>query len=513
MMRRAASLRRTAAAASALRLRRLGIDTYQEAIAYIRSDSPVCKAEGFEARSRLELWCGERRIVATLNVVHFPLIDMDEIGLSEAAWAAFGQADGQLVQVGHAPAVESFSAVRGKIYGRPFGNEAITAIINDIAAGAYSDIELATLITACSGSRLDLAETAALTMAMVHAGQRLQWDAPVVADKHCIGGLPGNRTTLLVVPIVAACGLLIPKTSSRAITSPAGTADTMETLAPVELTAQQMHRVVEQEGGCIAWGGAVSLSPVDDLLIRVERPLGLDSDGLLVASILSKKASAGATHVLIDMPVGRTAKVRSPEAAAILAARLVEVARSLGMVLRVQMSDGAQPVGRGIGPALEARDVLAVLQNHGGAPDDLRQRALALAAGLLELAGKASQGAGMAMATAALDSGAAWRKFQAICAAQGGMREPPRAAFTQPLCALHAGTVMAIDNRLLARTAKLAGAPKTPAAGMVFHAPLGTLVAVGQPLFTLHAGSPGELAYALAYAQAQDNLVTIGEAG
>ena len=252
---------------------------------------------------------------------------------------------------------------------------------------------------------------------------------------------------------------------------------------------------------------------MDDLLIRVERPLGLDSDGLLVASILSKKASAGATHVLIDMPVGRTAKVRSPEAAAILAARLGEVARSLGMALRVQMSDGAQPVGRGIGPALEAQDVLAVLQNHGDAPDDLRQRALALAAGLLELAGKACRGGGLAMAAAALDSGAAWRKFQAICAAQGGMREPPRAAFTQPLCALHAGTVLAIDNRLLARTAKLAGAPKTPAAGMVFHAPLGTVVAVGQPLFTLHAGSPGELAYALAYAQAQDNLVTIGDAG
>jgi thymidine phosphorylase len=498
--------------AAPLRLRRLGIDTYQEAVAYLRSDSPICKAEGFEARSRLELWRGERSIVATLNVVHFSLVDMDEIGLSEAAWRALGGADGEPVRVAHAAQLDSFSAVRAKIYGRCLGREQAGAIVGDIAVGRYSDIELAALITACSGNRLDAAETAALTTAMVAAGQRLQWRAPLVADKHCVGGLPGNRTTLLVVPIAAACGLLIPKTSSRAITSPAGTADTMETLAPVALTVASMRRVVEQEGGCIAWGGAVSLSPVDDMLIRVERPLGLDSDGLLVASILSKKVAAGATHVLIDMPVGRTAKVRSAEQAAVLAQRLASVGEGMGLKVLVQMTDGEQPVGRGIGPALEARDVLAVLRNESGAPDDLRQRAVLLAGALLELAGAAEPGTGMALAAQVLSSGAAWRKFQAICEAQGGMRSPQQARHTRDVLAVHAGTVVAIDNRVLARAAKLAGAPKAPAAGMMFHAPLGTRVEVGQPLLTLHAESPGELAYAVAYAEAQDNLVTIREA-
>jgi thymidine phosphorylase len=382
--------------------------------------------------------------------------------------------------------------------------------VQDIVGGRYSDIELAALITACSGSRMDVAETVALTRAMINSGQHLHWNADMVVDKHCVGGLPGNRTTLLVVPIVAACGLTIPKTSSRAITSPAGTADTMETLAPVTLDTERMRQVVEREGGCIVWGGAVSLSPADDLLIRVERPLGLDSDGLLVASVLSKKVAAGSTHVVIDIPVGRTAKVRSADAAYALSERLGAVGAQLGISVRTILTDGSQPVGRGIGPALEARDVLAVLANdHQAAPDDLRQRGLLLAGSLLELGGKAAEGKGVALARSVLESGAAMRKFEAICEAQGGMRVPPTATCSHVLTALHQGEVVAIDNRRLARIAKLAGAPKAPAAGILFHAPLGTRVLVGQPLLTIYAESPGELAYAVAYANAQENVVSL----
>lgn len=496
---------------ASLSLRRLGIDTYQEPVAYLRSDCPVCKSEGFEARSRIEIWRGEQHIVATLNVVHDDLVDMCQLGLSEAAWRALGGIDGEPLRVAHARPVQSLSAVRAKIYGRPLGAEAAAAIVRDVVDGRYSEIELAALITACSGDRMDTAETIALTRAMVAVGQRLHWPVETVVDKHCVGGLPGNRTTLLVVPIVAACGLTIPKTSSRAITSPAGTADTMETLAPVALDLPAMRRVVEREGGCIAWGGAVSLSPADDLLIRVERPLGLDSDGLMVASVLSKKIAAGSTHVVIDMPVGRTAKVRSAQAARTLAQRFDSVGRALGINVSVMISDGSQPVGRGIGPALEAWDVLAVLQNQAGAPDDLRQRALQLAARVLELGGKAASGHGLTLASGALESGAAWAKLQAICAAQGGMRTPPRAAYTHVLPALHDGRVVAIDNRRLARLAKLAGAPKAPAAGLVLHARLGSVLSAGQPLLTLHAESPGELAYALAYAEAQDTIFSIQE--
>jgi thymidine phosphorylase len=231
----------------------------------------------------------------------------------------------------------------------------------------------------------------------------------------------------------------------------------------------------------------------------------------MVASVLSKKIAAGSTHVVIDIPVGRTAKVRSPQAARALENRFDAVAKAFGITVSVVSSDGSQPVGHGIGPALEAWDVLAVLQNQTGAPDDLRQRALQLAGRVLELGGKAPSGHGQKLARSVLDSGEAWSKLQAICAAQGGMRTPARAKYTHVLVAQHQGRVIAIDNRRLARLAKLAGAPKAAAAGLELHAPLGTLLSTGQPLLTLHAESPGELAYALAYAAVQDNLFSIQE--
>jgi thymidine phosphorylase len=237
----------------------------------------------------------------------------------------------------------------------------------------------------------------------------------------------------------------------------------------------------------------------------------LDSDGLMVASVLSKKIAAGSTHVVIDIPVGRTAKVRSAEAATLLCSRLTAVGDALGIAVKTIVTDGTQPVGRGVGPALEAHDVLAVLQNEATAPDDLRQRALLLAGSVLELSGKAQPGAGLALARQVLNSGAAWHKFQAICEAQGGMRIPPKAAYTHVVTALHRGTVVAVDNRLLASVAKLAGAPKAAAAGLVFHTPIGSHVEVGQPYLTIHAESPGELAYACAFAEARENLISIQE--
>lgn len=253
------------------------------------------------------------------------------------------------------------------------------------------------------------------------------------------------------------------------------------------------------------------LSPADDILIRVERPLDLDSEGQMVASILSKKAAAGSTHVVIDMPVGITAKVRDTDAARLLSALLIEVGGALGMKVRVVATDGAQPVGRRIGPALEARDVLAVLQGASGAPSDLRERAARLAGEVLELADHVPTGEGITIARAILDDGRAWRKFQAICEAQGGMRAPPRAAYTHSVISTRAGTVALIDNRRLARIAKLAGAPNSPAAGLELHTPVGASVERGQPLFTVYAEASGELAYALDYVATRPEIVHVSD--
>ncbi|MFN3570735.1 MAG: thymidine phosphorylase, partial [Polaromonas sp.] len=268
---------------------------------------------------------------------------------------------------------------------------------------------------------------------------------------------------------------------------------------------------VDRTGGCIVWGGAVRLSPADDILIRVERPLDLDSQGQLVASVLSKKAAAGATHVLIDMPVGLTAKVRSAHAANLLGQQLEQVGQALGMQVRVVQTDGVAPVGRGIGPALEARDVLAVLRREARAPADLALRSLQLAGQILEFGGAAPAGTGLAQASAVLEDGRAWQKFQEICEAQGGLREPPVAIHQQAVLSRHGGTVIAIDNRRLARIAKLAGAPSAACAGIDMNVQLGTVVERGQPLFTLHAATPGELAYALEYATTQAEAVHVME--
>ena len=498
-------------AANVLRLRRLGIDTYQEPILFMSAECPVCRSEGWEALTRIQVTHAAHSIVATLNVVTSDLLAPDEASLSDAAWRALGASEGDEVVLSHPEPVESLSSVRAKVYGQRLDPDAFTAIINDVVAGRYSSIHLSAFITACAGGRLDLEETIALTRAMVAAGDRLTWGTERVVDKHSVGGLPGNRTTMIVVPIVAARGLLMPKTSSRAITSPSGTADAMETVAPVSLDVPAMRRVVEREGGCIVWGGAVRLSPADDIIIRVERPLDIDSEGQLVASVLSKKLAAGSTHVVIDMPIGPTAKVRSREVAASLGERLTETANANGLQLAVLEGDGAQPVGRGIGPALEAHDVLAVLQGAADAPVDLRDRAVALAAKVIELGEGLQSGTAGAIARSVLDDGSAWRKFQSICDAQGGMREPPNAALTHGIVASRDARVTALDNRRLARVAKLAGAPRAKAAGLVLQARLGTTVRAGQPLYTIHAESPGELAYARAYAEQHPTLIALNE--
>jgi thymidine phosphorylase len=497
--------------ADVVRLKRLGIDTYQEPVIFLSQKSPVCRAEGWSAQSRIAVERDGSSIVATLNVVTDALLAPDECALSDVAWTRLGANEGDLVRLSHAPPVESFSAVRAKAYGRHLDATAIAGIIRDIVAGLYSDIELAAFLTAFTGAHAALDEAVALSRAMVETGERLYWGHAPIVDKHCVGGLPGNRTSIVVVPIVAACGLTIPKTSSRAITSPAGTADAMETLAPVDLDLAAMRRVVEREGACIAWGGRVRLAPADDIIISVERPLDFYSHTQVVASVLSKKLAAGSTHVVIDVPIGPTAKVRSDDEAAAMEELIHGVSDALGLATRVVRTDGTQPVGHGIGPALEARDALAVLQRAPSAPADLRQRSLLLAGHVLELGGAAALGAGCERARQALDSGAALAKFEAICVAQGGLRTPAQAPFVTALRATRQGRIGAIDNRRLARIAKLAGAPRAAAAGLEIHVKVGDAVTPEQPLITLHAETPGELEYASRYLQANPDVIALAE--
>ena len=488
---------------------RAGVDTYHEPVVFMRWDCAVCRAEGFDAQARVWVEVGGRRTVATLMVVTGDgWITQGQAALSESAWRALQPQPGERASFRHADSPESARSIRAKVYGHPLSRERYAEIMRDAVSGTLSDLELASFLTACASHDMSTSEITALTLAMTDAGERLEWHNGPVLDKHCVGGLAGNRTTPIVVAIVAACGGTIPKTSSRAITSPAGTADTMETLAPVNLSLAAMRRVVEREGGCVVWGGSVGLSPADDVLIRVERVLDFDSDPQLIASVLSKKLSAGSTHVLLDLPVGPTAKIRSREAAEALGRNLIAVAGTVGLQARMYISDGSQPVGFGIGPALEARDLLAVLERRADAPADLRERALDLAGELLELGG-APAGQGRLTATRALDDGTALRKFEAICDAQGGRRAPPTATHRRTLAAQGDGAIRSIDNRTLSRIAKLAGAPRSAAAGIDLHVRAHTSVTRGTPLMTLHAATPGELEYAMSYLRHHGNGIEL----
>lgn len=492
-----------------LTLKQFGIDTYRENIIFMRADCPICQLEGFRALTRIRVTHKDKNIIATLNVVESEMLAHGEAILSNIGFQRLGARIGDIITVSHLPTIESLSDVRAKMYGLRLSKEACARIMKDVTAGMYSNIEIAAFITACAGTNLDLDEITALTEAMIATGQRIDWGGKKVMDKHCVGGLPGNRTTPIVVSILAAAGLLIPKTSSRAITSPAGTADTVEVMTPVEITIAQMRDIVFKESGCLAWGGSMQLSPADDVLISVERALNVDSEGQMIASVLSKKAAAGATHVVIDIPVGPTAKVRTIEDASRLDHYFTAVGRCIGLETKVLITDGSQPVGRGIGPALEAVDVLSVLRNEPSAPLDLRERSLSIAGALLELSQICRLGEGYSQAKEILNSGKALDKFMRICAAQGGFKEPNYSAFSREIVANDAGKVIGIDNRRLARVAKLAGAPQRILAGIRMAVRIGDEIKRGQLLFTVYAETPGELEYALGFYSTSGNIITI----
>lgn len=492
-----------------LKLVKLGIDTRHEFIVFIRSDCFICTSEGFETQARVIIWLNKKSIIASLNIIHSNILQENEASLSESAWEQIGATEGDLISISHLLPVTSIDYVRSKIYGNQLTEPQFYEIISDIVAGKYSNIHLSSFITACGHDNLGIEEITHLTKAMIETGEHLHWNAPIILDKHSVGGIPGNRTTPIVVAIVAAAGLIIPKTSSRSITSPAGTADTIETMTTVNLSISKIKKIVAREGGCMVWGGTLGISPADDILIRVERVLNIDPMGQMIASVLSKKIAVGATHVLIDIPVGPTAKIRSELEYFKYQNYFSLVAKAFDLNVITLKTDGSQPLGKGIGPALEAKDILAVLRNHQDAPIDLKNKAITLAAILLELGKKIPHKQATELATQLLESGTALKKFLAICEAQGGFKEPTSAPYTHNFIAFKNGVVNEIDNRNLAKIAKLAGAPYEPTAGIEFFAKLNSYVEKGQLLYRIHAESKGSLNYARTYALSIPNIIKI----
>ncbi len=470
-----------------LHLTRMGIDTHREQVAYLHRHCPLYQTEGFRALSKLEIAADGKTILATLNIIEDDqLLSPNQLGLSTSAFAQLGLAEGCAVSVSQPPPVHSMKSVRAKIAGERLSQAEYHAICQDIVAHRYAKEELAAFLVSSAQSGMDREEVLFLTNAMTDTGQHINWDEPMVVDKHCIGGVPGNRTTMIITPIVAAYGLLMPKTSSRAITSPAGTADTMEVLAEVNLTMETLRHIVHQERACLAWGGTANLAPVDDILISVERPLNLDSQGQMIASILSKKLAAGATHLLLDIPVGPHAKVTNMRDAIQLRKLFEYVALHTGLHMEVVITDGSQPIGKGIGPVLEARDVMQVLSNDPKAPADLREKSLQLAGRILEFHPDVRGGSGYHLARDILESGRALEKMNRIIKRQGKKEALTVGHLVIEVKSKHKGLIKAIDNLIMSRIAHVAGAPLNPGAGIDVAHKLGESVHKGDILYRVH---------------------------
>lgn len=403
------------------------------------------------------------------------------------------------LEVRPAPRPDSIDAIRRKLDGRELSPKEVALVIQDIASGHLTAIELTCWAAGIHVHGMTAEETVACVQAMVDTGQRIEWGDTVCYDVHSIGGVPGNKYAPIVVAIVAAAGLTVPKTSSRAISSACGTADFMEVLCPVAFTVEQLKAIAQKVGATLAWGGGVSLAPADDEIIRVEYPLGLDPPAQVVASVLAKKVAMGVRHVLIDLPMGPGAKVHDRQEADAMALRFSQVGSRLGLDVRCEPTQGGHPLGRAVGPILEAREMLAVLETGSG-PAGLVAKSCRLAGRLLEVGGKAAPGQGEQEARSILQSGRALRKFLEIVEAQGGDPDV-RAERLAP--GAHSFDALAcrdgpfeLPNAALVAIARSAGAPHAKGAGVLLEHDVGHRLATGQPAFRVHAETASHLANA-----------------
>ncbi|HWQ67411.1 MAG TPA: AMP phosphorylase [Methanospirillum sp.] len=433
------------------------------------------------------------------------LIEQGTIGIYHHTNEQLELLDSDSVEVRVADRPISLDYIRKKMDGDRLSREEIGMIVNDIVHDNLSPSEITAFVISSYINLLDIDEIEYLTRSMVETGDRLVFHTGPIVDKHSIGGVPGNKITFLVVPIIAAAGLLIPKTSSRAITGAGGTADLMEVLAPVEFSAAEVQQMTQKVGGVIVWGGATNIAPADDKIILQEYPFKIDQVGQMIASVMAKKFAVGANVVAMDIPVGKHCKVHSIVEGRKLAQQFIDIGERLGMRVECALTYGDAPVGRSIGPALEVKEALAILEGA-DSPNSLIQKSTAIAGIALELAGKANRGEGAKLALEILKSGKALKKMKEIIAIQGGdpevTSEKVKAGeFVKVIRAESDGYVIEMNNKSLITIARTAGAPNDHGAGLFIHAKPGTRLSRGDPIFTLYADRKWRLEKALEIAR------------
>lgn len=450
------------------------------------------------------LRCEHAGVSRILFVATSTSMPKDHVVFDKMATKALRVRPGKRVRVSYYPPPPSASHIKKRLEGSQLNRDEIQAIVNDIVDGVLSEPEICAFVLGQYFKGMTMEEVEYLTHSIAETGQKIDFGRSVY-DKHSIGGVPGNKVSLVIVPIIAAAGLLIPKTSSRAITSPSGTADTMSVLADVEFSPEEFKRISLKAGGSIVWGGRLGLAPADDILIRrCEHPLGIDPPSQMIASVLGKKIAVGAKYLVLDIPTGRGSKVERTEDARSLASSFMEIGRRVGIQVVCGITYGSQPVGHAVGPALEAKEALECLE--GGGPISLREKSTALAGVLLEMAGVATSGDGQTIAKQILGSGKALKKMKEIIEVQGGnpnirSQDVNIGSHKASLLAPCDGYVSEVDNHSIGEVAKAAGAPSDIGAGILLHGKRGYVVKRGEPVLDIYGEH--ELKVSDAYALAQ----------
>jgi len=394
----------------------------------------------------------------------------------------------------------AIEAIKKKLTGKSLSYHEIFSIMDEIASNRLGPVLTTYFAAAGFTEGFSDEELYFLTKAMVETGPVLHFHG-MVADKHSVGGVAGTRTSMIVVPIIAAAGYQIPKTSSRAITSPAGTADTMEVLAPVTFVPRQIERLVDKVGGCVVWGGHVGLAPADDIIIQVEQPLAYESFDKIIVSIMAKKVAAGSTHLVLDVPVGKTMKVQHEKDAEVIKRKFTLLANKFNIKVHVDINAIRQNAGRGIGPALEVVDILQVLEQSTDRSIALEDKAVRLAGELLDLCLHDSNKhsiSGEVLARSLLTSGKALSKFREIIQAQGGNPDvsSDKIHTGKYVCEVktpHSGRVHAIENRQITVIGRILGCPHDKKAGIFLNTKLDEAVDKNGILCTLYSSNEWRL--------------------
>ena len=390
--------------------------------------------------------------------------------------------------------------LRSKREGQEHAPEELRAFVAAFAAGAIADYQVSAWLMAAYLNGLSEAETAALTEALIHSGRVFDWSAlgRPSADKHSTGGV-GDKVSLILAPLVAACGVLVPMVSGRGLGHTGGTLDKLESIPgfSTRLDAAAMRAQLERIG-VVMVGQGPDLAPADGKLYALRDVTAtVERDNFIVPSIVSKKVAEGAGALVYDVKCGNGAFMSTRADAAGLARRLVATTRALGRRAAALVTDMSQPLGAACGNALEVAEAVEVLK--GGGPADVRALTLELAAAMLALAGtEPTTEAGRARALATLAGGAAHERFLALVAAQGGdagrlSRGLPRAPELLEARAARAGRLAAVDTRGLGeRIVAIGGGRRAredavdPRVGLMVRRRLGDVVAAGDVLAEVH---------------------------